>query len=436
MKKMNDWAKSLAQAFLREDPEVDFRIASGIEANRKGFGRVELVDASGKPVQSASVELKLKRHEFAFGCNCFMLEQFPEKEQNAAYEEAFKELFNLAVVPFYWSDLEPEDGKPRFEKSSAPVYRRPPPDLCLEFCERHGITPKGHPLLWHCFWPSWLKGTKKEIEARVARRFHEIAGRYADKIKVWDACNEAQTVFGKLNMDSHVDFAFDLAGRLFPGSVLTYNDDRRWWDYQGDYSQVYLLVRSLLDKGLKVGGLGLQYHMFENLLKEDAKLFMDPLHLFKCLDQYAKLGIPINLSEVSVISRRDLGDGDEFQAIVTERLCRLMFSHPAANGFIWWNFVDGAAAYAPLGSEQGENSLRAGLLNYDFTPKKAWLALKRLVKEEWTTKAKIKYAAGASNKFQGFYGDYDVTVKTGSGSFKSSLKLSKDAPKDFKIELN
>ena len=52
-----------------------------------------------------------------------MAEQFNEAEKNTIYEQKFAELFNLAVVPFYWSDLEPEDGKPRFAKDSPPIKR-------------------------------------------------------------------------------------------------------------------------------------------------------------------------------------------------------------------------------------------------------------------------------------------------------------------------
>jgi len=432
---MNALAKKLARHFLKEDPEIEARIKEGTESNRKGFGEIELLDPLGKPVEKASVKLSLKRHEYHFGCNLFMLGQFADKERNAAYEETFKDLFNLAVVPLYWSDLEPEDGKLRFAKNSPPIYRRPPPDACLEYCERNGITPKGHPLLWHCFWPSWLKGSKLELESRIARRFRELAERYGDSIKLWDAVNEAQTTDGRLNLDAHVDFAFELAGRLFPGGCLTYNDDRKWWDLQGDYSPVYLLVRHLLDKGLRVGAVGFQYHMFEGLLNQ-ADQFMNPEHLFKCLDQYAKLGLPLNLSEISIISRRDLGDGDEFQALVTERLYRLWFSHAATNGAVWWNMVDGTAAYAPPGSEEGENSLRAGLVNYDFTPKKAFLTLKRLIKEEWTTNTTLAYEAGATNKFRGFHGDYEATVKTDAGTFQKPLKLSKGSLNKFKLELS
>lgn len=424
----------LLKHFRKQDKAVEARIAEGIQSHRTGFATLALVDSKGKPVAKARVRARLKRHEYHFGCNLFMLEQFDSAEKNEAYGEMFRSAFNLAVLPFYWSDLEPEDGKPRFALSSKPIYRRPPPDLCLDYCEKHGITPKGHPLMWHQFWPSWLTGSPKEIEHRVARRFHEIAERYSHRIRLWDVANEAQTVFKPFPIESHVDFAFDLAGRLFPGSTLTYNDDRKWWDLHGDYSPVYLLMRHLQQKGLKVSALGFQYHMFEGLYPE-AEKFMDPRHLFRVLDQYAKLAVPINLSEISISSRRDLGDSDAFQAEALEHLYRLWFSHPATNGLIWWNLVDGTAAFAPPGSEEGENKLRAGLLNYDLSPKKAFETLKRLTTKEWATDVSFDYEAGAANQFRGFYGDYEIEIESPHGKVTRPLRFAKGRGDIFQLSI-
>lgn len=419
---MTPEARNLLKHFTAPDAEVEHRISTGIEANRKGFGAIRLLDRDGAPVPRATVRLTLQRHAYNFGCNLFMLDQFPDPGRNRAYRERFAEIFNLAVVPLYWSDLEPSDGAPRFAADSPPIYRRPPVDLCLDYCAARGIAPKGHPLLWHQFWPAWLSGSQSAVRQRIARRFSEIATRYADRIAIWDVANEAQTCNGTMPIDAHVDYAFELAGRMFPGATLTYNDDRKWWDLQGDYSPVYLLMRHLQDRGLAVNALGFQYHMFAGLLNQ-ADQFMNPRHLLRVLDQYAKLGVPINLSEISIISRRDLGDGDAFQAEVVERLYRLWFSHAATDGAIWWNLVDGTAAFAPLGSEDGENSLRGGLLNYDLSDKKAFTVLKRLITREWTTDTTLSYEAGAGNVFRGFHGTYQARIETARGVTTHSFDL-------------
>lgn len=433
---MNEYAKSLTNALLQDDPEIEWKIANGIDANRKGFGEIILKDADGNPIPCADIAIRQTRHEFHFGCNAFMFGQFPQQEQNEQYAAAFADLFNLAVIPFYWSDLEPEDGQLRFTKDSIPIYRRPAPDMVLEFCEQHHITPKGHPLCWQHFFPAWMPNEPQAIALRLDRRFREIAERYADKIHIWDTVNEAQSwnPLDRRFPENHIEYCFKLAERYFPGSTLLYNDDRIWWNYRGEYTPVYLLVRRLQEQGIRVGGLGLQFHMFDNLLPE-ANQFLNPRHLYACMDQYHKLGIPINFSEVSIISRRDLGDGDEFQRLVAEKLYRIWFSHPATNGIIWWNMVDGTAAYAPLGSEDGENSLRAGLLNYDFSDKPACSALRHLIHKEWMTNTTLDYVDGAVNKFHGFFGNYTLTISTKNGSFEKQVMLGKNTSNVYELEV-
>lgn len=438
---MNELAKSLSRWLVKEDPEIEFRIKTGTEMYRKGFGRIELLDAGRNKVKQASIRLKQVSHEYLFGCNAFMFNQFPEEEQNKRYEEVFANLFNEAVVPFYWSDLEVEDGRPRFASGSEPVYRRPPADDVVDFCKRKNITPKGHPLCWHCFVPEWAPKKKTEMLRRLDRRIREIAERYGDVIPIWDTVNEAQSRNPLLRgfdnpafPDNHVEEVFRIAERYLPLSTLLYNDNNRWWQYNGDYTPVYLLVKTLQEHGCRVGGLGLQYHMFEGLLNQ-ADQFMNPRQIYKCLDQYGKLNIPVNFSEVSVISRRDLGDGDAFQELVTEKLYRLWFSHPATNSIVWWNMVDGTAAYAPLGSEQGENSLRAGLVNYDFSPKPAYKILEQLIKREWHTETSVEYRVEAENVFHGFYGEYDAVIRTDGGTFSTRISLSKDSDNMIRIVL-
>ncbi len=438
---MNEYAQNLCQRLVKEDAEVEFRIKTGTEMYRKGFGRIELQYADGSPVENASLKFKQISHEYLFGCNAFMFNQFPEEEQNRKYEEVFANLFNEAVVPFYWSDFELEDGNPRFASGSTPVYRRPPTDEVVNFCKRHGITPKGHPLCWHLFVPEWAPKKKSEMIKRLGRRIREIAEHYGDDIQIWDTVNEAQSrnpvrrgFDNPAFPDNHVEEIFRIADRYLPFATLLYNDDNKWFQYNGDYTPVYLLVKSLQEHGCRVGGLGLQFHMFSRLL-EQADLFLNPRQILKCLDQYGKLNIPVNFSEVSVISSRNLGDGDAFQELVTEKLYRLWFSHPATNSIVWWNLVDGTAAYAPLGSEQGENSLRAGLVNYDFTPKPAYRILEQLIKHEWHTETSLDYHRPAENMFHGFYGDYETTIQTDKGTFTRTISLSKDSDNMIRITL-
>jgi len=438
-----DFKKYTAKLF-EPDPEIEFRIQNDTERFRKGFGKIVLKDSQGNPVKHARVSLKLTKHEFQFGCNAFMYDEFPDDEKNQAYAETFKEYFNLAVVPFYWSTLEPEDGKLRFAKNSPKIFRRPAPDLVLEFCEKNNITPKGHPLLWYAFFPEWAPRKPELLKERIERHIAEIADRYKGRIRNFDVLNEVlvwDDMVEHSMPESHVEFVFRLAEKYFPaGTTLNYNEaPHPAWGYFGmnnrEYTPLLAFAREMLSKGCRIDCLGLQAHYAVSMSPRemfDYKLGMnsygrmyDPAHLFRMMDGYASLGIPFNISEITIPGNEAYG-GEEGQAEVTEKLYRIWFSHPGNTGIIWWNMVDGTAAYAPLGSLEGENQWQGGFVNYDFSRKKSAEVLHRLIHKEWTTNVSFDYADGAPNKFHGFYGDYELTVKMDSGEEKLNFGLYKN----------
>lgn len=192
---MSGEAERLLKNLLVEDSEIDFRIRVGTELYRKGFGRIFLKGADGRPLSGATGSgLRQLASEYKFGCNAFMGGSVPVGRAEQAVRRGVRLDFQLGRRAVYWSDLEPEAGRPRFGCGSEPVYRRPPPDRVLEFCDRYGITPKGHPLCWHQFRPSWLPGDRKSVRRLLEKRFREISDRYGDRIGIWDAVNEAQTV--------------------------------------------------------------------------------------------------------------------------------------------------------------------------------------------------------------------------------------------------
>ena len=170
--------EKILKSFTNNKEVLEKRNAEGIEKYRKGNFTVKFSNTTSK-----KVTVKQKKHKFLFGCNAFMLESFENAEKEPIYKEKFAQIFNQAVVPFYWSDLEPEEGKLRFHKDSENIYRRPAPDIVLDFCKEYGIEPKGHCLTWNWSTPKWLeKYTKEERKRILEKRFKEISEEYADKI--------------------------------------------------------------------------------------------------------------------------------------------------------------------------------------------------------------------------------------------------------------
>ena len=440
---MNEIIKGLSKNLLEENPEIEARIKHGIELHRKGTAKFTLLGKDGTEIRNAEIELKQTKHQFEFGCNGFMINQFREAEKNAAHDAMFSNLFNLAVVPFYWSDLEVEDGKPRFDKNSPHVYRRPNTDECLDFCDRYGIVPKGHPLMWHAFIPEWLAADDAMLKLRWEQRVREIAQRYGDRIRNWDVVNEA-VYFDPKNPQlppGHVEFAFDIAMKYLPQScTLNYNDYACFDFPHGNYTGIYMLVKNLLLSGRKVDCLGLQYHLFgckpEQMVEAWSKTKLNPSLLYDCMDQYAKLGIPFNISEITLTAHEALGDGRlEFQAQMAERLYKIWFSHPGTQSIIYWNLIDNTAFRNPKHPQWNENVYLGGLLDENLQPKPAYKTLEHLIRKEWHSKGKITCSSEKNNYFRGFYGDYDVTIKTDSGAIRKQIKLQKGRANEFTFEI-
>lgn len=447
---MTELAKQMLAGMTAKNSELEFKIKMNTEMHRKGFGRIHLLNPDGTPYGGkADIRLNLKKHEYKFGANLFMLDEFPEEEKNALFRKRFADMFNLGVVPFYWADMEPVHGTFRFDKNSPKIYRRPAADLCVEFCEENGITPKGHPLCWTQGLPDWLPSDRRQFLRLNEKRLAKIAERYADRIFIFDAINEVFSSSSDFNCpypDDIMEKSFRMAEKYFPHAQLVLNEDRHWWRYQGVHTHFYMLAQELLSLGIRPGGLGFQYHVFPSYLEYrsytnrcEFEYFMNAENLYRLLDLYGKIA-PCSLTEISVTANRKwLGpEAEEVQRIITERLYRLWFSHPATDALIWWDSVEGTRCGAPLGDmEHGDNIVQAALFRLDdelsYTP--AGEAVRRLIKEEWHTKTSVAYGPDEENVFHGFYGDYDVEIHMEGGVQNGSLTLSKHAPADLKIRL-
>ena len=411
---------------------ADKKIAEGTEKNRKGDFELVFADDAEK-----TVTLRQVGHTFKFGCNAFMLGCFESEEKEKKYIEKFVDLFNLAVVPFYWDGIEPREGTLRFGKDAEPVYRRPAPDTVLEFCKKYGIEPKGHCLLWAYGLPEWLqKYGEREKKRLTEKRFAEISARYAGQIPSFDIINESGSTYavGKKRLfEDYEEFALDLGAKYFAGNVKFLNEASDYiWYYArprgGKCIPFTMQAEKLLGMGKKIDALGMQYHLFfrEQRLAEDEILnsYLDPVVLLDVLETLGKFGLPMQISEVTVPSYFGTGkENEEVQAEVIEELYRLWFSVAGMEGIDYWNLVDGYAAFARQGSAEGENYYGGGLMGYDLCEKPAYRVLDKLINHEWKTSAEGKNVR-KSFSFRGFYGTYEAEVRTAEKTEKFTLELS------------
>lgn len=117
--------EKVLKKFYEYENETAERVRLGIEQNRKGYVKLTVKDKNGNLVPNVKIDVKLKKHEFLYGANLFMLDELETSEKNELYKKYFREGFNAATLPFYWDALEPKKDKPRFAKDSEKIYRRP-----------------------------------------------------------------------------------------------------------------------------------------------------------------------------------------------------------------------------------------------------------------------------------------------------------------------
>lgn len=426
------------------DPVIQEKIALGIENNRKGDFYLNFVDEKNRDVKVENLKVEMIKHDFLFGAQIFLLNGFDTPERNALYEKHFLNLFNFATVPFYWGAYEQQDGVYQFEKNIdyqgfKHLYRRPSQDAIVEFCNKNGLKMKGHTLYWYInkySLPAWTPRESKKIEKYMCRYIDKVAERFDANIDIWDVANESSDTQDWPKMPNYSPRdntfkAFKEAERVF-----SYSDDfimnfttpvwMRVARYH-EFAQDYLLASDLAARGAKLDVIGLQLHFFKKP-DRDALLAGEswtPDELFDVLDTFGRLNRPIHITEITFPCMSEGAVGEEKQAFFVENFYKLWFSHRNVEAITYWHYVDGTA-----GSEDRYNG---GFLNNDFSKKKAYEVLERLVKKEWRTD--LSFADSKSEyHFRCFYGTYKITFTRNGKQFENIVTLNKNVKKHTYIK--
>ena len=449
---MSDRRKAL-ELFEQQKEYTDKRISEGIEKYRKGNAEIIITDKSGNPMPNVSIKVKQKSHEFRFGANLFMLDELETEEKNEKYKKYFADIFNMATLPFYWDALEPDRNNPRYDKDSPKVYRRPTPDLCIEFCEKHGIEPREHALAYDAFFPQWLyEASTEEVKQELERRYGEISERYADKIRTIEVTNEMEWLKGKTVFYDEPDFVewcFKLAAKYFPNNQLGINEHTSlcWADRCRATDKYYSYIEANMLKGARIDAVGMQYHLFNKREDEYEKtrFTLNPENLYRHMDLYSNFGKPLQITEVTVPAYSWEAEDEEIQAEIIEKLYSIWFSHPNVEQIIYWNLVDGYAHLWNPDPEKikasqgdmslGENYYYGGLLRFDLSPKPAYYTIKNLIQNVWHTEETLVTSEKGTCSFRGFYGEYELEFDEDGKTMKKTVFLSSKDDNEIKVVL-
>lgn len=314
------------------------------------------------------------RQGFKFGCNAF---GYPHL--GAEYDQALRQLFNFATVPFYWKDFEPEPGHPQFDRV----------DRQVDWLRRQGITPKGHPLVWfhEVGIPDWIRGWPYEaVKAALVQRVEAIVRHYGDRIPYYDVINEAHDVPWSNDLGYTPEQLLDLT-RVASSTVRAVNpaiqrivNNCCLWArnvalYGPPQRSPYRYIQACLAAGIDFELIGLQLY-YPN---------QDMFEIDRMLDRFIGLGKPIHITEMATSSSSDLDSqttlkpapglwhapwSQAVQADWVEQIYTLAYSKPEIEAISWWDLSD-RSSFWPSG----------GLLDSQNRPKAAYYRLQGLVRE-------------------------------------------------------
>ncbi|GAB6164029.1 endo-1,4-beta-xylanase [Thermostilla marina] len=357
---------------------------------------------TGRPLADVEVTLTQKSHAFLFGCNIFRWGKLESAELENAYRARFRELLNYATTGFYWPSYERRRGEPNHAYAEA----------LARWCKENGIALKGHPLAWNYADPWWLPDDPETIRRLQMERITDCVSRFAGLIDRWDVVNEVARFEGKRNRapkmtdmwakTGKMEFTrqcFVTARKANPNATLLIND----YEVGPLYEEV---VEQLVDEnGNRLYDvIGIQSHQHRGT--------WDNAKIWDVCERFSRFGVPLHFTETTILSLppnqwKGQGsaweysdEGDRYQEKEVIRFYTMLFSHPAVTAITWWDFSDnGAWQRAP-----------AGLVRKDMTPKPAYKALMRLIKEKWWSVETVRTDAQGRYRARVFAGTYDVRI--------------------------
>ncbi len=377
-----EWRTSWSSEQIKKENEILMMAAEAIEENRKSEATVRVLDKDGHPVTGADIFVELIRHDFLFGGNIYMFDRFGNRRKNELYKQRFRELFNYATTGFYWRSYEPERGEPDYAYT----------DRVVAWCSQNQIRLKGHPLLWDCEYdiPQWSQGQPPPEVQR--QRIVDIMTRYAGKINFWEVVNEPAHL-----PDLEIDGPYRWAREANPEAHLIVND---YEVMANGYPPFFALLQRALDDGVPFDGVGIQAH--------EPRTMRFPLdRVWEILDLYSALGKKLHITEFTPTSGGQAITGshitgkwdEDAQADYAVKFYTVCFAHPAVAAITWWDLCD-----------EGSWLNGGGLIRKDMSPKQAYLALKKLIHEQWATKTGGKTDNNGDYFFRGFHGHYLATI--------------------------
>ena len=404
--------------FLNQNTDANALAAadSYVASFRRGTAKVKLDGAS----PNAKVHVKLVRHDFmfgtavgGFGTNELFIDSPPANSDAAKYQDAVKREFN-AIVPG-------NAGKWAYNEKDKDVVTMDYIDALRKFAKANNLTMRMHTLLWNTGQqPQFITDLvdkaaagdanattelRKQISERVTYYVRDRATSYAEldilnepyhQPKYWDVFG-AQ---GIADIYRECGQAVKDAGaptKLFANefNIFQYSSSYPFKDGKDDpYANWYRsYVEQIRSKGGTIDGIGMQYYA---LLRDDEKQPHSAARMFGAMQNLAVTGLSLTLTEFGVQTKSNVAHSPK----CLQETLRLVFGTPECDGFILWGFWK---------SELWDQATGAAFFEKDWKPTPVYQAWKDQM-AKWTTDEDVTVGTDGSIQFNGFFGEYDVTI--------------------------
>ncbi len=214
-------------------------------------------------------------------------------------------------------------------------------------------------------------------------------------------------LYERLGRQELIQRVFGVARKANPEATLILNDFRTDEAYE-------VLVADALAAGVPIDVIGIQSHMHGD--------YWGAGKAWDVCQRFSRFGKPLHFTELTILSGEPVGQIDweggrrnrwttseaheERQAKFAAEFYSVLFSHPSVEAITWWDLSD------------AESWMRApaGLIRKDMSPKLAYHALRKLIREDWWTPP-LAFSTDRAGKvtFTGFLGDYVVESQDARG---------------------
>ncbi|MEM7656136.1 MAG: endo-1,4-beta-xylanase [Bacteroidota bacterium] len=407
------------------EPNATWRAeaAQRIDQYRKVDLTITAENTLGEPVDSAGIEVRMLQHHFAFGSAITASRIAGNNAQNFIYEDKLTNLDGQGHG-FNWVVFENDLKWPAWE--DAWFVNRTELVNAVSWLRERDISIRGHTLLWpgNSNMPADIASNLNDlpyVTNRINDHIEEILTwpGIEGEIEEWDVLNEVMT-------NTDIETAFQgtpgyPTGREFFAEVfenvresdsttgmwindfitLSLQQEAGSPQYEGWKSK----IQELVDAGVELEGIGFQSHIggFPNGI---------PSVLNTLDDFHTTFGLKAKITEFDLPSFVD----ESLGATYLRDYLTASFSHPSVDGFLFWNFWDGATWL-----NSGTN-----LYRLDWTPTMSRDTFVNLVFDQWWTQESLVSNASGQAQVRAFKGTYEISYRCNGQLVRDTVEVTED----------